>query len=787
MNAFKLTFRTLFKKGRSNTIKVFSLATGLAVGLTLISKVLFELSYDNFYPQAESIYRVDSKVAWNNNPPESWGQVSGAIAPGLKESTPRVELATRYTFLGDPEGTTYTTADKRRLSAKFILADSCFYRLLPRRVIAGDAHKALTLPMNAIVSESLAKKMGGDALGKSIWLDSYPGKEIVISAIFEDMPQNSTIEYDIAVSLVSIGNFMWDGTNNWLGNDRYKAFVKLTEGTHPDDLAEVVREMQIKNQDMEAIKKAGVDLSYGFTKLTDIHSRSSETKKMNLLLSVLAASLIGAALFNYILIVVSTLASRAKEIAIYKCYGAREREITLLVLTETAVHLVISLVLALLLLLVFRSTAEEILSVSLSSLVTLKTGIAIIIVSAIVLTVSVALPARLFSNIPVATVINNFRISGKRWKQLFLWAQFFASSLLIIMLVITVKQYNLMINHNPGYNYNNLLYFTSASLTAEKSEVIKEGLEGVSYVDMVAGCSTLPFDGQSGNNVYAPGDNRELFNIADMYYVDHNYLSALEVPIVEGSAFRRGKNTSRDVMVSRSFATKMSEMVGWADGVVGKSVMITEHGMCVIVGVYEDFRIGSIIYEDTRPSAMFYKESPGEYLVIKLKSMNPESIAAVNMLVESFMPEKNFVIVPFRESIVKMYNKARVFRNSLLIGGIITLLITLSGLIGYLKNEVHRRGMEISIRKISGATVKQILMLLSLDILILAVPATIVAIVISIPASGKILENFSEKAQLTFAMFASCALFVIALILLVVVINSIRIANRNPVSSFRSE
>ncbi|MDP3452465.1 MAG: ABC transporter permease [Bacteroidales bacterium] len=787
MNTLTLSIRTLFKKGRSNTIKVVTLGAGLAIGLALISKILFEISYDNFYPDIENIYRLESKISWNNDPPESWGQVSGAVAPGMRDEIPQVTAATRITYLSGNESTTFTTTERRRFSGVVILADSCFYDILPREMVIGEAGQILSTPMSAMISSSLYKIMGPDILGKTVQFDSYPGKEIVIGGVFRDIPENSTLKYDLVISLKSIGSFLWDGTENWTGNDRYRAFVKLAEGVDPATLAPAVIEMQKRHQDTESFKKAGVSLSYGFVKLLTYHRNSTETKRMNLLLGILAVILITAAVFNYILIVVTTLAARAREIAIYKCHGAERKEIFSLVFTETAIHLILSLVFAALLIFVFRGAAQEILSVSISSLLTPKTVSVLFGICLFILIISVIIPVRLFTNIPVATVINNFKISGRRWKIAFLSAQFFATALLLTLLVVTVKQYNLMINDKPGYAYENLLYFYSPGVTIEQKEAIINKLTSLPHIQKVASSETLPFNGQSGNNVYIPGDDRELFNIADLYAADENYIDLFEIPIIEGKPFNKEYSGRRDVMISRQFRDKLTEMAGWSDGVVGKAINITEHGSCVITGVYEDFRIGSVMYEDKRPSAMFYTSSPARNLLIKLKRVNPEGIKEVYNSITTILPEENFVLTPYKASMVKLYEKARIFRNALIIGGIITLLITLAGLIGYVKNEIFRKSQEIALRKINGAELLEILTLFIKDISKIALIPVILGIIASYFASVKILESFSQKTELTPGLLIMCGLITLAITISVVLTSTLKIAIQNPIKSLKNE
>ncbi len=310
MNNFKLIFRSLLKKKENNFIKILSLGTGLAVGLIIISKVFFELSYDNFYPDADRIYQIQSHAIVGNEEPNEFGQVSGAIAPGMKAEVPGVEVATRLTYMG--WDASFFTPDKKRYTGTFIMADSCLFDVLPRPMVSGNAKEILSRPMYGLVSESITEKMGNNVIGQSIQLDNYPGRIITIGGVFKDVPENAHLRYDLVISLASITNFMWDGTQNWVGNDRYLGYVKLIPGTDPASLAPAMRKMQERNQPMADLKKAGIELSYTLSSLTQLHSDTPETKRMTLLLSAIAFALIFTSIMNYILILISTLVNRGK-------------------------------------------------------------------------------------------------------------------------------------------------------------------------------------------------------------------------------------------------------------------------------------------------------------------------------------------------------------------------------------------------------------------------------------------------------------------------------------------
>ena len=785
-NNISTAFRSVFKKKQNNGIKIISLGVGLAMGLVLIAKVCFEQTFDNFYPHSERIYQILETGASGDNKPVTYGQVSGGVAPGMKADLPQVEAATRLTPLQDD--VVFFTQDKKRLTGTFIMADSCLFDVLPRPMIAGNAKKVLSQPMYALVSETIAKKMGNNAVGQSIRLDTWPTQTLIVGGVFKDTPENTHLKYDVVISMSSTLHFFTvDGSMNWVGNDRYMAYVRLTPNTSPTSLTPAINKMQARHVDMNELKKAGVKLSYSLLQLEKIHSDEPSTKRMSILLALLAFALIFTAVLNYILIVLSSLVKRSKEIAIHKCYGAAERNISSIVLTETAIHLVASVIVATLLIFLFRTQVEEILAAPLNALFTFRTGLLLAVVCIAVFFSSGIVPARIFARIPVSSAFRNFKESRRKWKLGLLFLQFIAAAFLITLLVIIGRQYNSMVNDNPGYVYENLLYCNTSGVTKVERQKAIEELKRIPEVQAVATCSTLPIFGASGNNVSEPGKTQELFNIADLYNADADYLSLMEIPVVAGKDFEHSAADSAQVLVSQSFANKLAKMLNWKDGVVGKTIRVSEHGICTIKGIYKDIRIGSISEPDPRPSAIFSANVPLNNIMIKFRQLNSDGIRQVNKVLQTALPNKDIVVTPYKTSMTFLYTSSRLFRNSVLIGGIITLIIVLIGLIGYTNDEINRRSAEIAIRKVNGASAREILRLFIKDILRIAIPALVIGELLAALAAEKWMENFAQKTSLSLFIFLGCGIAVLVIILSVVSMNSYRTAVQNPVDAIKRD
>ncbi|MBR6827716.1 MAG: ABC transporter permease, partial [Prevotella sp.] len=337
--------KSLHQRGQHNWIKILCLATGLATGIVLIGKAGFEQSWDNFFPTSDRIYVVYEDVI-RNGEYLHYSQTPGAVAPGLKRYCPQVEAATRYTgFAWDMP---LVTDDDKRVRTNFSLVDSCFFDVFPFRVLAGNAKKVLSQVECCMIPLSLAEKLAGAAnplelVGKKVFYNKRGGWALTIGGIYEDVPLNSRLHgMEVMVSMPTITEVIYDGRDNWVGNDRYMAYVRLAEGITPDDLKPQIEKMLRENMPEDQLKKAGVDLGFSVRPLRDYHKNDEGTRRMTWILSLLATVLIGCAVLNYLLLVIGGISRRAREMAVHMCYGAEARHIYHKVVAESTVHLLLS-------------------------------------------------------------------------------------------------------------------------------------------------------------------------------------------------------------------------------------------------------------------------------------------------------------------------------------------------------------------------------------------------------------------------------------------------------------
>ncbi len=777
------------KTNNDTLIKVLSLGVGLAVGVVLIAKVFFELSYDSFYKDIDRVYSIYTWYSQNGDE-NDYGQVSGAVAVGFMEEVPGVEVGTRTTYVFH-DVDTYLDEDGNKLKATLVCADTCFFKVFDRPILAGDPIKALAKYGTVMVSRSFAEKMGGvqECIGQQICNRDAADLKFTIEGIFEDFPKNGSLDYDILLSMATYSEW---STTNWLGNDRYKGYVKLMPGVDPNTLSDGIRKMQEAHQSIEELEAIGLSLTYFLKPFSSLHTSNREVKTQVILLSIVAALLILISLLNYILIVISSLVKRSKEVGVRKCYGAESKHIYGMLSKEALLHIALSLALAAAIIFAGRSIIENLLGVPFQTLLVPRSILAIGLVILFVLVISIVVPAELYKRIPVDAALKNYTENSRRWKLGLLGVQVLINVFLVVMMLIIGRQYQKVSNSNPGYDYENLFYVDIFGGDYQEHVRAVQVLEGLSEVTGVATSYNLPYRGASGNNVHIPDDQRELFNIADQYDCSDGFFELMGIPFIEG----RAPKGDLEIAVDEKFVARMADFTDWSDGAVGKQVFITEHGPVTddgipyyytVTGVYKSYLIGNLQGVDPRPSVMFHGEIGKDYMPHILFKVDPKALPKVKDALAQSLEGREINIISYEEQMRAAYDDSKKMRNTMAIGAVFSLLIALLGLIGFIRDESIRRSKEMAVRKINGAANRDILGTYAKDIMVLSSVMAVIACIASFFVAHKWLEQFAEKVSLNPLYFLGGAILVLLIVLGVVVLNCLRIARANPVESLKNE
>ncbi len=777
-------------KIKETIIKGLSLGTGLAVGTLLIAMICHEMSFDHSYSEPENIYQI--RTLYNQHGEEhEYDNVSGAVAPGFREYVPGVETATRWTYVCESDK--FIDENRNAVEGSLIAADTCFFDVFDTEILTGDPKHALAHHGYAMVSESFAEKLGGvsEAVGKVIRNEDLPDFMITVSGIFKDFPHHSSVEHDVLVSMESLHK---GSTDNWVGNDRYRGYVRLAEGTDPAMLAPAIRQMQEKNYPPETVRMAetsGIDIHYFLTPLTKMHISIPNVRNSMIIVSVVAALLILISLMNYVLMSVSALVKRSKEIGVRKCYGAGSATIYGIMAKEAAIDTVAAIGVTVAVIMTLKPLIEDLLGIPVKAVFVDASYITLAVVVLFIFATAALIPGYLYSKIPAQTAIRNYKENKRVWKLALLFLQTGICTFMLTIVSVISAQYVKAINDKPGYEYQNLLWTTLRGTDSDTHQGIIDELRTLTGVMDVQMSYSLPLEYSSGNIIYSTDDGyKEYFNIADQYEGTAGLFDMLGIPFVEG---RYPLNAS-EVAVSESFLAKMAEFQDWSDGAIGKQIYVSEHSnngnAFTISGIYKDYRIHTLTEQDERASIKFYGEVGISYMpcmIIEVNEVSEAIMSKVEETIQSRIENKDIEVKAYKDSMREAYSGERRMRNLMMSGCIVSILIALFGLIGYIRDESQRRSKEMAVRKINGASVREIISIYVNEIMKLSIPAMLLSNIGAYFASGIFLKNFSEKVSLSLWFFILTDIVIILLVGTSVILNSLRISRSNPVDSLKNE
>lgn len=788
---------TIFKRGQHNVAKILCLAAGLAIASVVIAEAYWEETYNDWFSEASRTYLVSETID-RDNQQEAFPQTSGGVAPGLKAACPQIEAATRVRYY---QGGRAFLVDGKDVKVNNIqCADNEFFDVFPQKQLAGDLKKGLSTYMGCVISRSFAERIGGNVVGKMLVDKFSPETKFTIYGVFDDFPSNST--FGTCQMYVSMEIFAQSKDerrvsyiHQLIGGDSFGSYIRLRKGVTIDDLQPNVKCFIDSHEEYAETMKQGVKMGYTFATLNEEFTKRSDVHTMIIILSILAVVLLLSAVMNYLLIIVGNLPRRFREMAVRKCFGAKEKTLYGIVFREAFSQVLIAIVLAAAFLFVCKGTIQQLTSAPLSDLFYSRVGWILLAVCILIVAFGTLVPGWLYNRIPVATAFRGLKDGRHPWKRWLLAVEFASAGLLFCLLIVVQRQYNLMINDNPGYDYQNTLIVSISNTQPEERQKAIDLMERMPEIAGVSSCYTLPYPGVSGNDVSLPGSDQSLINVGDMYWTGDYYFETMGIKCLVGG-FTEHADSSSEVMISERLAKKMKVLAHWPDNPIGQRMVVTEHNgdtgqspFCTVVGVYKDFRLGNITSEDDRPSLMFHSNLPGETLLARYHELKPESIEDLQAKLKKLYPgdDKEVSVWSWLSDLEWLYTPQRNFRTGTAMAGITVLLIALMGLVGYSNDEVNRRRKEIAIRKVNGAHTRDILQLFLRGIFWVALPSLVVGAVFAYVIAGLWLQSFSVKTPLSPCLFLACVIVLLAVVLATVAINCYKVANSNPVEYLKQE
>ena len=773
MRQIYYSIRTLLRERGSNLIRVISLSLGLTIGILLFSQIVFELSYENCYPEAERLAMVRAQIT-NLSTGEIMGDdgtnydytVFAPTANAVAESMPE-EVEYASCVLPEREYNIYYE-EKLLSDVDYIYVDSCFFQVFGIPLLKGNL-KDLIIPGSVFVSERFARETFADEdpVGKILSADKQ--NTFTIRGVYKDVPENTMLTHDFVVSIYN-NNGGYQAGNGWNGNDVFYTFLRLRRESDMDKVNDNIQRV------IEKYTETTIDdwkMDYSIIPLVKRHLDSPDVQKRLVIYGFLGFAIFFVAIMNYMLISIATLSRRAKSVGVHKCSGASSTNIFSMFLAETGILVILSVLLSFLLIFNAREMIEDLLSVRLSSLFTWGTLWVPLLTILVLFVLAGGIPGRLFSRIPVTQVFRRYTDGKKGWKRSLLFVQFTGVSFVLGLLLVTLLQYGHLMNRDMGIDVTGLTEAESW-LPKERVEHIKDELRRQPMVEGVT-VATHSVLGQYWTRGLMSNDGKRLATL-NFNYCHYNYPEVMGIKIIEGTPMKKGG----ELLVNE----ELVRLMRWTDGAVGKRV---NNVAGTVVGVFRDIRNESFYAAQSPIILIGTEEQANHTFDVRLKEPFDENLKRLNEYMEKTFPDVSLHFMSVDHMVKDLYKDVYRFRNSVWITSCFILLIVIMGLIGYVNDETQRRSKEIAIRKVNGAEAFHVLRLLTRDILYVSVLSILIGTAVSYFAGRAWLDQFAEQIELNPLLFIGTALFIQLLIIVCVVLKAWHIANENPVNSIKNE
>lgn len=809
-NYFKIAFRSLWKNKGYSAINIFGLATGLACCLLITLYVTDELSYDRHFKNADRIYRINSDIRFGGGDLHMT-QTSDMMGQLLKKDYPQVEEYTRiYTSDGDK---LIKKGDDFINESRVANADSTFFTVFALPALSGDTKTALNEPNTVVVTESTAMKFFGgvNVLGKNV--DVKEGENIrpyKITAVIKDIPQESHFNFNFIFSMKNIeyewGQLTSHNFHTYLllkAGTGYKAFEKnLPRYTEKYVLPYIQQFMKVSS--MADITKSGNKLEYSLLPLTQIHLYSDYSFEISpsgniqyvYIFSAVALFILILACINFMNLSTARSAKRAKEVGIRKVLGTERKTLVSQFLVESTItafiSLLIALVIAYFVLPLFNEIAAK--SLSVSNLFGSHILPFLILLPFAVGLMAGSYPAMYLSKFrPIAVLKGNMH-TGFRKSNLrngLVVFQFATSIMLIIGTFIVYNQLKYIQTTKLGFNKDQVLIVDRAYALGNKLQAFKNEVLNMPGVSSGTISSYLPVTNSSrSDNTFFKEAVPDTKNGIDMqsWRVDYDYIRTMGMEIVQGRNFSKDYGSDSSAILITETTAKM---LGYEEP-VGKRIFLPGDKPgdpfipFSIIGVIKDFHFESL-RKKLGPLCMGLANRGGLASFKVSASSSQQLISQMEKKWKSLAPGMPFSYRFMNDSFDEMYRSEQRAGSVAVIFAILAILIACLGLFGLVTYMAEQRTKEIGIRKVLGASVANVVAMLSKDFLLLVAIASIIAFPVAWWAMNKWLQDFEYRIHISAWVFVIAGMAALLIALITVSFQAIKAAIANPVKSLRTE
>lgn len=802
----KTAWRSLRKNKTFSFINIAGLSIGISVSFIIFMYVQDELSYDKFNKNADRIARVIFQANINGGKINE-SNVMPPVAEAMKNDFPEVEDATRLMNYGTPKILNKAETFK---GGRVAFVDPNFFSIFTLPMIGGNAKTALSRLNTIVLTKATAEKYFGndpggyrDAIGKTLSLNR--GTDIyTITGIIENIPSNSHFHFDMFASMTG-----WkDATSNsWMTSGFY-TYLLLKRGVNYQDMeakfpAMVVKYMgpQIQQQmglSLEQFRTKGNSLGFALQPLTSIHLHSQTSNEFEpggnasyvYIFGVIAIFMLLIACINFINLSTAGASKRAKEVGIRKVVGSSRFQLIRQFLFESLLLTAFALITAAALVKLALPAFNEISAKHLEF--DIKPAIAFVVLGLFTGIAAGIYPAFYLSSFNPIAVLNgkvkaNHNSFGLRSSLVVF--QFFISVGLIISTIVVYQQMKFIENKNIGYDKEQVLTIPNSSALGRNEQIYKQEMMKDSRIINATSSLYKPAGPTNYNNAlaYPQGDENHLLNAVE-YHVDEQYIPTMGIQLAAGRNFSKEFATDSFALVINESAARA---LGWDDlRAVGKTIIRqnSDRGTNVpfhVIGVVKDFNFKSL-HESISPLLMSLHPEGG--LIFKIKPTDISGLlATMKKKWDGYHTDEPFTYSFMDDLFNKTYSAEQKTGTVLNIFSLLIIFVACLGLFGLVTYTAEQRTKEIGIRKVLGASVTQVIQMLSKEFLKLVLIASLIAFPVAWWAMNKWLQSFAYRINISWWIFAVAGLAALVIALATVSFQAIKAAVANPVESLRME
>ncbi|WP_143308241.1 ABC transporter permease [Chitinophaga vietnamensis] len=789
----KVAARNLWKRKLYTAINVTGLATGVACFILLSLYLQNEWTYDRFFQHADQLYRIRVDYGEKDQPLVHTAMTPSALAPVLKDY-PEVKYVARA-YVRSSAVRYGNTAIKEE---RFLYADPAFFQLFSFHLREGNAATVLSGPNMLVMTASAAKKYFGaeNPVGKTVRVNS---QDMLVTGITDDAPSNTHLKYEFVASWASLGKKdNWDAPN-------YYTYVQLNDNTTPSALHARIGDY-VKNvlmPQMGGSKGATLDMTPEPVTGIHLHSIAGNSTeaggdiRYNYILMIIAVMLLLIACINFMNLATARSTERSREIGVRKAVGAHRGQIFWQFMAEstmiTFAAILLGWVLSLYLLPLFNHLADTRLHFGGTKGYRIYALLGIVFVGTAFLTGTY--PAMFLSAFKPVQVLKGklSAASGGAVRKTLVVFQFAASVFFIICTIVVGKQLYYIQHKNIGMDRSQVLVLDGSKMNSDRLRTFKERLLQTPGVQHVSASYDSPVKTEGGYTLgkieTKPADYA--MNVAAVP-VEKDYLKTMDIRLVAGEdlteADIRDVLQEDDKKVYHFFLNETAvKKLGWTpNDAIGKRVSLNgRNGM--IKGVMKDFHFASM-KRGIDPIVVFPEYYWFGKVLVKTASSNwQRTIADVEQVWNGALPAEPFAYHFLDQEFDDIYKREYRTSHILTTFSLVIIVISCLGLLGLAAFTAQQRTKEIGIRKVMGASVGSVVMLLSKDFLRLVLIALCVASPLAWLAMNRWLGDFAYHTSLSAWIFLAGGMIAIVIAFLTVSVQSLKAARINPVISLRSE